>query len=64
MDGGFGIHEDVGWCGWVLGGLKWPSEGFSCNQSSKGSLQENLQADAGDLQEVYRRSTGGCQEKF
>jgi len=34
---------------------QWPSIGFSRNQTSKRSLQENLQEAARDLQEVYRR---------
>jgi len=62
MEGEFGICRGVGWCGWVLGGLKWPSGGFSHNRTSKGSLQENLQEATRDLQEVYKRCTGGLQE--
>ena len=55
LKGDFGLCGDVGWCGWVLGGLGWPSGGFSHTRPSKESLQENLQEDTGDLQEVYRR---------
>jgi len=55
LKGGFGAYEDVRWCGWVLGGLRWPSGGFSHTRPSKESLQEKLQEDTGKLQEAYRR---------
>jgi len=55
VEGEFGICRGIGWCGWVLGGLRWPSGGFSCNQTSKRSLQENLQEASEDLQAVYKR---------
>ena len=42
LEGGFGDWNDVGWCGWVLGGLRWPSVGFSNTQPSEESLQEKL----------------------
>jgi len=64
MEGEFGICRGVGRCGWVLGGLRQPSRGFSCNWTSKRSLQENLQEATRDLQEVYERSTRGCREQF
>ena len=55
LKGDFGVLGDVGWCRWVLGGLGWPSGGFSHTRPSKESLQENLQEDTGDLWEVYKR---------
>jgi len=55
MEDDFGVYRGVGRCGWVLGGPRWPSGGFSYNHTSKRHLQENLQEAAGDLQEVYRR---------
>ena len=61
LKGGLGAWEDVGWCGWVLGGLRWPSGGFSYTQPSKESLQEKLQKDTGKLQEENRETTGGLQ---
>ena len=51
LKGDFGIFGDVIWCGWVLGCLGWHSRGFSHTRPSKESLQKNLQADTGDLQE-------------
>ena len=56
MEGNFGICRGVGWGGWVLGGLRWPSGGFSHTRPSKESLQENLK-------EENRESTRGLQEE-
>ena len=42
LEGGFGAWEDVEWCGWVLGGLRWPSKGFSNTRLSKEILQEKI----------------------
>lgn len=55
MEGEFGACRGVGRCGWILGGPKWPSRGFSYNRTSKRYLQENLLEAVGDLQEVYKR---------
>ena len=63
LEGKFWTYGDVGWCGWVLGGLKWPFGGFSHTRPSKESLQENLQEDIGNLQEEKQHSTGGLQEE-
>ena len=63
MEGGFGTWGDVGWCGWVLGGLRWPSRGFSQTWPSKESLQENLREDIGNLQEEKQHSTEGLEEE-
>ena len=63
LEGGFGVYEDVGWCGWVLGGLRWPFRGFSHTQPSKGILQEKLHEDIGKLQEENMETTGGLQEE-
>ena len=63
LEGSFGAWEDVRWCGWVLGGIRWPSGGFSHTRPSKESLQENLQEGTGNLQEEKQRSTGGLQEE-
>lgn len=52
LEGGFRAWDDVGWCGWVLGGLRWHSRGFSHTWPSKESLQEKLQ-------EENRETTGG-----
>ena len=62
-EGGFGAWEDVGWCGWVQGGLRWPSGEFSHTRTSKESLQEKLQEDTRKLQEKNRETTGGLQEE-
>ena len=59
LKGDFGLFGDVGWCGWVLGGLEWPFGGFSHAQTSKEILQENLQEDIGDLQEDVESSFEG-----
>ena len=58
LEDGFGAWEDVGWCGWVLGCLRWPFGGFSHTRTSKESLQE----DTGNLQEENRETTRGLQE--
>ena len=63
LKGSFRALEDVGWCHWVLGALRWPSLGFSHTQPSKESLQENLQEDTGNLQEEKQRSTGDLEEE-
>jgi len=62
LEGGFGAWEDVGWCGWVLGGLRWPLEAFSTLGLQKKSYkknhrrtQENYKRKIGKLQEAYRR---------
>ena len=54
MEGDFGVCRGVGRFGWALGGPRWPSRGFSYNQTSKRHLQESLQVVAGDLQEDAR----------
>jgi len=59
LEGGFGAWEDIGWCGWVLGGLRWPSRGFFHTPPSKESLQEVT----GKLHEENRETTGGLQEE-
>ena len=63
LEGSFGDCEDVGSCGLVLGGPRWPSGGFSHTQPSKEGLQEKLQEDTGKLQEENREITGGLQEE-
>ena len=63
MEGGFGTWEDVGWCGWILGGLRWPSGGFSQTRPSKEILQENQQEDTWNLQVEKQHSTEGLQEE-
>ena len=63
LEGGFGAWEDVGWCGWVLEGLRWPSRGFSYTIPLKESLQENLHKDIGNLHEEKQCFTGGLQEE-
>ena len=63
LEGGFGAWEDVGWCGWVLGGLRWPSGGFSHTRPSNERLHEKLQEDTRKLQEENRETTGGLQEE-
>jgi len=63
LKGGFGAWEDGRWCGWVLGGPRWPSGGFSHTWPSKESLHEKLQEDTGKLQEENRETTGGLQEE-
>ena len=63
LEGGFGTLEDVGWCGWVLGGLRWPFGGFSHTRPSIEGLQENLQEDTRNLQEEKQHSTRGLQEE-
>ena len=63
LEGGFGAWEDVGWCGWVLGGRRWPSGGFSHTWTSKESLYEKLQEDTRKLKEENRETTGGLQEE-
>jgi len=63
LEGGFGASKNVGWCGWLLVGLRWPSGGFSRTQPSKESLQEKLQEDTRKLQEENRETTGGLQEE-
>ena len=63
LKGGFGAWEDLIWCVWVLGGLRWPSGGFSQTRPSKESLQEKLQEDIGKLQEENMETTGGLQEE-
>lgn len=55
MEGHFGVCRGVGRCGWVLGGPKWPSGGFSCNQTSK-------KTPTGKSIGSYRGSAGGLQE--
>jgi len=63
LEGSFGAWEDVGWSIWVLGGLRWPSRGFSHTQPSKESLHEKLQEDTGKLQEENKETTRGLQEE-
>jgi len=63
LEGGFGAWEDVGWCGWVLGGLRWPPGGFSHTQPSKESLHEKIEEDTGKLQEEKKETIGGLQEE-
>jgi len=63
LKGTFRAWEDRRWCGWVLGGLRWPSRGFSHTQPSKESLQEKLQEDTGKLQEENRETREGLQEE-
>ena len=63
LKGGVGAWEDGIWCGWVLGGLRWPSRGFSHTQPSKESLPKKLQEDTGTLQEENKETTGGLQEE-
>jgi len=38
LEGGFGPWKDGIWCEWVLGGLRWPSRGFSHTWPSKEGL--------------------------
>ena len=63
LESSFGSWEDVGWYGWVLGGLRWPSGFLSHTRPSKESLQEKLQEDTGKLQEENKETTGGLQEE-
>jgi len=63
LEGGFGDWEDVGWFGWVLGGLKWPSGGFFHTRHSKESLQEKLHEDTGKQQDENRETTRGLQDE-
>ena len=59
LKGGFGAWEDIGWFGWVLEGLRWPSGRFSHTWPSKESLHEKLQEDTRKLQEENRETTRG-----
>ncbi len=63
LEGAFGAWEDVGWCGWVLGGLRWTYRGFSHTRPSKESLQEKLQEHTGKLQEKNKETTRVLQEE-
>jgi len=54
VEGDFGIFRGVGWFGWVLGGLRWLSRGFSHNRTSMKPTGKSIGG--------YRGSTGGLQE--
>jgi len=63
VKGGFGAWKGGRWYGWVIGGLRGPSRGFSHTQPSKESLQEKLQEDTGKLHEENREIKRGLQEE-
>jgi len=62
MESDFGVCRGVGRCGWVLGGPRWPSGGFSCNWTSKtptGKSTGGCRGSIGGLQEDAKSSFGG-----
>jgi len=61
LESRFGAWGDVGWCVWVLGGLRWPSGGFSHTWASKQSLQEKLHE---ENRETTRGLQGEAERKF
>jgi len=63
LKGGFGAWEDVGWCGWVLGGLRWPSRGFFKTRPT-GKTTGGRRETTGGKQGNYRRPTRGGKEQF
>ena len=58
MEGDFGIFRGVGYCGWVLGGLKWPSGGFPTSNFKNKPIRKSTggcRGSTGGLQKVYKR---------